>query len=198
MPRIVSEEERQLTKQALHQACIALIKSKGLWNVTVADITKAAGMAKGSFYFYYQTKEELLYEVIKISSHKMLDRMMSLRFDAENFKEDVESILFDIYLAPDSLVLYIKPMDMEYLLRKSPAEIREQESERSQNSLAQVGEFFGLQVEDRGTVDYLMDALWMVASHEEDYGKNSRQQSLEILVYAIADFINEKSTKKKI
>ena len=198
MPRIVSEEERQLTKQALHQACIALIKSKGLRYVTVADITKAVGMAKGSFYFYYQTKEELLYEVIKTSSHKMLKIMLSLRFNSENFKKEVESILLDIYLAPDSLVLYIKPTDMDYLLRKSSADIREQESARSQNSLVEISDFFGLQAEDSGTLDYLMDALWMVASHEEDYGKSSRQQSLEILVCAIADFLNEKSTKKKI
>jgi TetR/AcrR family acrAB operon transcriptional repressor len=61
MPKVISDEERELTRQALRRASIALIKSKGLRSVTVDQIAKTAGIAKGSFYFYYKTKEELLY-----------------------------------------------------------------------------------------------------------------------------------------
>ena len=196
MPKIISEEEKRLTKQALQQASIALIKSKGLRRVTVSDITKAVGMAKGSFYSYFHTKEELLYEAIKISERKGFETVMNLGFDAGDFREHIERALFDIYLAPDSLALYLPPEDMEHLLRKLPAELREQEHVKTQNNLARAGELFGLPEEDWGTLAYLMDALQELASSEQDYGSRNRQQGLEILVRAIADFLNEKATKK--
>ena len=196
MPKIIREEEKNLTRQALLQASIKLIQSKGLRHVTVADLTKATGMAKGSFYAYYQTKEELLYEAIKIAERKGFETAMQLRFDVGDFRENIERALFDIYLAPDSLALYLPPEDLEHLMRKLPAEIREQELKKSQNNLAQAGALFGLPEEDWGTLAYLMDALQELASYKQDYGQKNRQQSLEILVRAIAAFLDEKSTRK--
>jgi len=198
MPKIISDEEKKLTKEALQRASIELIKSKGLRHVTVSDLTKNAGMAKGSFYAYYPTKEEALYEAIKISEQKGFEVAMNLNFEVGDFRENVEKALFDIYLAPDSLALYLPPEDFEHLLRKLPAEIREQEKAKSQNNFKQASELFGLQDDDMGTLAYLMDALQEVASLEQDYGKNSKQKSLEILVRAIADFLAEKSTRKRI
>jgi len=160
-------------------------KNKGLRHVTVADLTKATGMAKGSFYSYYQTKEELLYAAIKIAERKGFEAAMSLRLDEGDFRENIKRALFDIYLASDSLALYLKPEDMEYLMRKLPAEIREQEQSKVENNLAQAGTFFWLPEKEWGTLAYLMDALQELASSEQDYGKQNRQQGLEILVHAI-------------
>ncbi|MCL2843550.1 MAG: TetR/AcrR family transcriptional regulator [Oscillospiraceae bacterium] len=196
MPKLISEDEKRLTKQALEQATIALIQRKGLRHVTVADITKAVGMAKGSFYFYFQTKEALLYEAIKHAERKGFETAMGLRFDEGNVREQVERALFDIYLAPDSLALYLKPEDMEYLMRKLPAEMREQEQHKIQHNLAQAGALFGLPEEDWGTLAYLMDALQELASSAQDYGNKNRQRGLEILVRAIAEFLDEKAIKK--
>lgn len=198
MPKVISEEERERTKQSLRQVSIKLIKSKGLRRITVEDIAKAVGIAKGSFYFYYQTKEELLYEVIKAAEKKMFETVMAFRFDEGDFKQNVKQVLYDIYLAPDSIALYIQPEDIECFLRKFPAELRERENTKSQNNISQIGAFFGLSEADSGTLAYLMDGLQHIASCEPEYGQTSRQQSLEFFVSTIADFLNEKSTKKGI
>lgn len=196
MPKVISEEEKHLTKKALQQAGIALIKSKGLRNVTVDDIAKSVGIAKGSFYFYYKTKETLLYETLKISEKKIFDTMMNFSFDANDFKGSVRKALYNVYLAPDSLALYVKAEDIEHFMRKVPAEIREQEHEKSQNYLAQAGELFKIKEEDLGILAYLMNALQYLASTEHDYGQKNKQRSLEILVCAIADFLSENAAKK--
>jgi AcrR family transcriptional regulator len=41
-------------------AAISVLAEKGLHEATVADITKAAGVAKGTFYLYFSSKEHLL------------------------------------------------------------------------------------------------------------------------------------------
>lgn len=191
MPKAIGHEERELTKQALRRAGLALIKSKGLRHVTVDDITKAAGIAKGSFYAHYRSKEELLYEVFCRSERKIMDALMNFPLSGEDFKGEIEKRLHEIYLAPDSLVLYIRPEDVEYIRRKFPAEA---EDERCQKNFTRAMDFFGFSETDMGTLAYLMDALQHIV-REPEHGKASQKQSLDIIVRAIADFINEKATK---
>lgn len=45
------------------QAAMALWRTKGYANTTVADICTAAGVSKALFYFYFPRKEDVLFEV---------------------------------------------------------------------------------------------------------------------------------------
>lgn len=65
MPKIISEAEKQLTQDSIYEAGIALIRKKGMKHVTVDDIVNAVGIGKGSFYSYYPSIEELLYNIMK-------------------------------------------------------------------------------------------------------------------------------------
>ncbi|MDL5160577.1 TetR/AcrR family transcriptional regulator [Actinomycetospora termitidis] len=56
--------------QRSHRAAIvenaeALLRRKGLVAASVADITKAAGVPKGSFYNHFESKEALLAEIVQ-------------------------------------------------------------------------------------------------------------------------------------
>lgn len=46
-------------REELLEAALALFLKRGVTNVTVADITEAAGAAKGTFYRYFESREEL-------------------------------------------------------------------------------------------------------------------------------------------
>lgn len=50
------------TKNKIFETSVALIKSKGYDNVTISEICKAAGLAKGSFYVHYKSKEDIVRE----------------------------------------------------------------------------------------------------------------------------------------
>jgi len=54
------ENKRDLLVEALKN----LIPQKGYRNTTIDDITKAANIAKGSFYTYFKNKDEVLDEII--------------------------------------------------------------------------------------------------------------------------------------
>lgn len=53
------------TRKKLLSAALALFKKNGYDNVTVEDITKKAGVAKGSFYVYFSAKEAVLSEYFR-------------------------------------------------------------------------------------------------------------------------------------
>ena len=60
--RSVAKDER---RAQLVQAAQAVFAQRGYHAATVDDITRAAGVAKGTFYLYFDEKREIYYEVIR-------------------------------------------------------------------------------------------------------------------------------------
>jgi AcrR family transcriptional regulator len=57
------EAQRRQTRQRLYAAAIAEFKRAGMADADVAVIAKEAGVARGTFYFHFPTKEHVLAEL---------------------------------------------------------------------------------------------------------------------------------------
>ena len=60
-------------KQELTKIAYKLFLTKGYENTSIDEIIKEAGIAKGTYYYYFESKEETLEEVINL----ILDNMVS-------------------------------------------------------------------------------------------------------------------------
>ncbi len=56
------KEKAADTKKKIFETAVSLIKQKGYAQVTVSEICQTAGLAKGSFYVHYQSKEDIVRE----------------------------------------------------------------------------------------------------------------------------------------
>lgn len=56
------KEKAAATKEKIFSTAAGLIKEKGYANVTVSEICARAGIAKGSFYVHYKSKEDIIRE----------------------------------------------------------------------------------------------------------------------------------------
>ncbi|MGD0699681.1 MAG: TetR family transcriptional regulator [Trebonia sp.] len=56
------DAQRQQTRQRVYQAALAEFKRTGMAAADVGDIAAAAGVARGTFYFHFPTKEHVLAE----------------------------------------------------------------------------------------------------------------------------------------
>ncbi|MCD6291057.1 MAG: TetR/AcrR family transcriptional regulator [Anaerolineae bacterium] len=54
------ERKKQQRKERIYRAALRLFREKGFDNTTVEEITEAAGVAKGTFFNYFPTKEAVL------------------------------------------------------------------------------------------------------------------------------------------
>ncbi|WP_200828119.1 TetR/AcrR family transcriptional regulator [Mycobacterium sp. 3519A] len=66
------------TKRSLVQAAMALWRTNGYANTTVADICRAAGVSRALFYFYFPAKEDVLFEVGLLSTRAAQETVRSL------------------------------------------------------------------------------------------------------------------------
>ncbi|WP_055070120.1 TetR/AcrR family transcriptional regulator [Clostridium massiliamazoniense] len=71
------KEQAQLTKAKIFKTAIELINQKGFDNVTVSEICKEAGVAKGTFYVHFESKED----IIKENYHADMSNYVLKNFD---------------------------------------------------------------------------------------------------------------------
>ena len=74
MPKF-SQNERQVITQKLTSAAEKLFCEYGLKKVTIEEIAKAAAIAKGSFYAFYPSKEELYFSILVDCQKRMWQQM---------------------------------------------------------------------------------------------------------------------------
>ena len=67
------------TQQKLVDAARALILERGFNNFNVSDITEKAGVAKGSFYTYFEHKEDIIDIVTKQNIYPLREASLSMK-----------------------------------------------------------------------------------------------------------------------
>ncbi len=82
--------------------CYSLILSEGFCNITVSQIAKRANIAKGSIYKYFDSKEDILFSLIK-SIQDEYDKEVKEQIDrAKSVKERVLA-LFTLCIKDDEI-----------------------------------------------------------------------------------------------
>ncbi|RLK50411.1 TetR family transcriptional regulator [Alkalispirillum mobile] len=79
----------QKTRQALLDAACEEFGSKGFYNASISSITRRAGVAQGTFYLYYRSKEEILRALVDHMNRSMR-RAQSEAVQNANHRVDAE------------------------------------------------------------------------------------------------------------
>ncbi|HWC67882.1 MAG TPA: TetR/AcrR family transcriptional regulator [Acidimicrobiales bacterium] len=79
-PRRQHTDQGRERKQQLLDAAADLFASRGYETTRIADICEAAGVAKGLFYWYFETKESLFAELVR-SMRQQLRRAQAAAMD---------------------------------------------------------------------------------------------------------------------
>lgn len=90
--KLTRKEQAQLTKKNIYEAAIALIQEKGFDAVSIEDITTRANTAKGTFYLYFKSKEDLIYHTIQMYDEISLRSYEKVRH-LESFEEQLIAYL---------------------------------------------------------------------------------------------------------
>ncbi len=78
--------QAQQTKESIYNAAIKLFELRGYENVLIEDITNEANCAKGTFYLYYKSKKDLMYETVN-RYNEISDRAYEAVKEIEDFRE---------------------------------------------------------------------------------------------------------------
>ena len=65
------------TQQSILNVASKLITEKGVKDTSLADIAKEVGISKGTLYYYYSTKGDIIYDIIDIHLKEMTEELLT-------------------------------------------------------------------------------------------------------------------------
>ncbi|MFQ9180438.1 MAG: TetR/AcrR family transcriptional regulator [Eggerthella lenta] len=73
MPAIFTEADREELRRRMFDAGWDLIVEKGVRSLRVEDVASRVGIAKGTFYSFFPSKEEFAYSIVKANRRAVMD-----------------------------------------------------------------------------------------------------------------------------
>jgi AcrR family transcriptional regulator len=69
-------ENRQKRREAVLQAALDVVVERGLANTRMSDIAERVGMSAGNILYYFESKDDLLMELLMLSEDRLLGRAL--------------------------------------------------------------------------------------------------------------------------
>ncbi|MCR2803890.1 TetR/AcrR family transcriptional regulator [Paenibacillus soyae] len=91
---MLREEKKKEVKERIIVTAVELFKQKGFEQVTVQEITQACGIAKGTFFNYFEKKEQVLLHVAG-SYRELMEQLVRNNSDG-NLKERLIGLFRDL------------------------------------------------------------------------------------------------------
>ena len=198
MPKAFSEHEKETIRVQLREKARKLFEKQGLKKTSVGELAQAAGISKGAFYLFYESKEELFLEILEGLEADFRARIFDFSVSsARNARKLLAGLFKDVLLTRDQypLLKNFGRTEYEYLARKLPRQRIQAHAHRDDRF---VDEFIkkmkreGIAAKASPRVlSNLMKSLFFVSLHRDDLGPDAYVESMEILADLIARYVIE-------
>ena len=103
------DQDKEKKRQVIRNAAAELFAHKGFENTTTRDISNAAGMSKGAPYYYFESKEDLLFQILNENGSRGLKRIKEIKKSDLSLKDKLKAIL-EFYM--EHYTVYLNEMKL--------------------------------------------------------------------------------------
>lgn len=195
MPKKFSEAEKNRIQQKLLESGRSLVSRYGFKKTSVEELTKGAGIAAGTFYGFYQSKEELFFDLLELEeSHiraLLLEQVGQRPMDKESFKQFLMEA-FHIMSNNPIIQQILLTESFEALLRKVPPERLERNYNEDQDILLPFirqwqAEGGLLTTSSPELIVSMIRSLFLLSLHRREIGEAIYDDTLKLLITTLAD-----------
>lgn len=196
MPTAFTDEELEHIRSALIQAGIRLSKELGLQKMSVEKLTAAVGIAKGSFYMFFGSKEDFILEVAEYTGAQtqkmLLSRLNGRRkMSAHEFMEFFSEYLHSDFDLMNGLTVedffWLKKHIKKQVLFDPDEQIKTAELWLSLINDVRPGV-------DAGAFVNLIKSIYAIREHGDTMVKASMESSVQVLLRTIEVYVSGKGS----
>lgn len=190
--RIFSEEEKEAIRIQMLEVGFPLLKQYGMTHTSVSKITKAVGIAVGTFYNFWKSKEEYMAELIQYHATKLMPTLIgeeALSGRKKLGREDARKYLHAVVDETISIYPYMTLEDEAKIFHGTKAFLPDLEKESAMTAgllsyLENVREDVNL-----GLIANLSKILVLTAESREELHEAVYQETLEVQIETILNLI---------
>jgi AcrR family transcriptional regulator len=195
MPKAFTEQEKDWIRTRLVEQGYELFATYGLKKTNIEELTQAAGISKGAFYLFYESKEALFMDVVELAEqrfrHEILEAIDQPGPSPRARLVAVFRKAFDLAEAMP-ILQFLTGSDFDLLYRRVPPE-------KFQAHLASDRLFIeelidrcrqaGIPIQaSTDQIRGLLYAMVLVVWHRNDFGLNYLHATLDLLLELVAAF----------
>jgi AcrR family transcriptional regulator len=196
MPKGFNEREKDLIRKKMFKEGTRLFDQYGIQKTTVDEIAKCSGISKGSFYSFYNSKEEFFFDILESLDKQNKEKFSGILFhEGRSNRESFREFLYEIFdsIENTSIMKKMNPAELENLLRKLP-------EDRVAAHLSHDNEYFdeffikwknkGI-FKDRDPKGFTgtIKLIFYFVIHQSDYSPDEFKAAKEFLIDMLCDFI---------
>lgn len=177
MPKGFTDREKAIIRAGMYEKGRDLFATYGLRKTSVEDLTNAVGISKGAFYLFFESKEQLFYELME----QFRSDFQTMLFRHINVTSESPRVRMRKLLAEavslwkrNAHFVHLSTDDYEHLLRKLPFELLDLHKKKDNAfaiEFASAWHNTGVNLRhEPPMIAALLRALFFVSLHEEDFG----------------------------
>ena len=194
MARSFTEQDRSRIRERLMTEGKELFTRYGLQKTNVAELTEAAGIAKGSFYSFFPSKEALYFEIFRQEEQQLRERVV----ETLNPEEPLTRDRFRLFLKQAFRLIDENPFirriylheDYDRLIRGLPQEYHDEHTTEDIDYLRPLIEQWqadGSMIrEEPGIIISVIRALFVVTLHRDQLGEEYYPATVDLLIDCLA------------
>lgn len=194
MTRAFNDKEKNVIREKLIEKGKVLFGQYGLKKTNIAELTKAVGIAQGSFYSFFESKEELYFEIIEREEQYIKEKLVSRYLSGRSITgASLRDFLLSAFrMVDDSTIIKRLYMDEDYeiLVRRLPEEKLREHIGRDSDILAPMIRNWqkdGVLIDgDPEVIGGLLRMLFTVSLHKKEIGEAVYQRALELMIELVA------------
>lgn len=190
MPQIFDKIGRDKVREQLLETGFQLIKQYGLKKTSVADISKKAGIATGTFYNFFQSKEEFVYQLVLYKRSFIKNSFREITADGKADKEAFRQFLRKIYLADNDVFEYLSESEVEMLKARWPEEYWKNQSNDFGTSQWLLSNLEGVRPEcDWKVFANLSKSIALIRHGKQRLYQEEYEETLDVCIDAIIRYV---------
>lgn len=197
MPKGFNDQVKKMIAESIIETGRKLFSTYGLKKTSIKDITSAVGIAQGSFYIFYSSKEELYFAILEQEEQLIKDQFLHTDItNTQDPKRAIKDLLNNaLHLIEENVFIRQLYLDdnMEAIIRKLPKEKLEEHFQNDSDSLVPLIEKWQsagvILQKEPDVIAGLFRSLFLLTLHKEQIGVAVYQQTIELLIDLIVDGI---------
>lgn len=128
MTKAFTEIEKTRLRERLLKQGRKLFTQYGLKKTSLEDLTRPLGVAKSTFYLFFESKEALYFELLLQMRHEVEERIRAASFAStddprEGLRRFMRAVVDELETNPLTRRLVTQPEELELLARNAPPEL---------------------------------------------------------------------------
>jgi AcrR family transcriptional regulator len=203
MPKKFTDKEKVIIKKSLIKTGKEHFSIYGLQKTSITDLTKSVGIAQGSFYNFFNSKEELYFEILENEEAETEEYLQNIISSTDSAKEAINETIKATYILFEKnkfLRRIYSSNDYDIMIRKiSEDKIKNHQkgdTQRVLNTIISAQKDYEHINASPEIIAGLFRGITILNFHQDEIGSDLFPEVIELLAEVIAEGLVKKETTK--